>query len=201
MIRGLLLILDAGGSWNKIAQAQRGVWFILFAHLLPLLAITLGVEGYALTRLGEGRNLAGDVVVITPAAALRFELAVAILNLGVILFGAKIVQQFGKSFENPLSFVVCFRVLAYTLSPLFLAHLADGLPGINTWLCFGVGILLSLTVLYLGIPIVMRPDPAKAMGIYLMVSVLLLVMTGLSHFLAIQVLHDQVNLRFWRGLL
>jgi hypothetical protein len=201
MIRGLLLILDAGGSWNKIAQAQRGPLFIFLVHLLPLLAITLGGEGYALTRLGEGRNLAGEVTVITPAAALRYGLAVAALNLGVILFGSKIVQQFGKSFENPLSFVVCFRVLAYTLSPLFLAHLVDALPGINTWLCFGGGILLSLTVLYLGIPIVMRPDPAKAMGIYLMVSVLLIVMTGLAHFLAIQILHDQLNLRFWRDFL
>jgi hypothetical protein len=200
MIRGLLLILDAGGSWNKIAQAQRGFVFILVVHLLPLLAVTLGAEAWAVARWGEARAITGDMTWRTPAAVLQFALAGIGLNLVVILLGAKLVQHIAKSFHNVTSYMTCFRILAYTLSPLFLLHFLDALPGINTWICYCLGIFLSVAVLYLGIPIVMRPDPAKAMGIYLIISVLLLVMTGLAHFLALQVLHSELNFHFWEGL-
>jgi hypothetical protein len=201
MIRGLLLILDAGGSWNKIALAQRGFLFILVVHLLPLLAITLGVEAFALSRLGEGRAISGDPTRIGADAALRYAVAEAVLNLGIILAGARIVQHIAKSFHDRVSYLTCFTILAYTLSPLFLLHLLDALPGVNTWVCYGAGICLSVAVLYLAIPIVMRPDPAKAMGIYVIMAVLLVFMTGLAHFLAIQILHDQLNLSFWRDFL
>jgi hypothetical protein len=201
MIRGLLLILDAGGSWNKIATAQRGFLFILAVHLLPLLTITLGLEAFALVRLGEGRAISGDPTRVGTEAALRYAVAEAVLNLGLILVGARIVQQLARSFHDRVTYLTCFTILAYTLSPLFLLHLLDALPGVNTWACYGAGILLSVAVLYLAIPIVMRPDPAKAMGIYVTMAVLLVVMTGLAHFLAVQILHNQLNLQFWRDFL
>jgi hypothetical protein len=201
MIRGLLLILDAGGSWTKIAQAQPGYLFIIFVHLLPLIAITLGLEGYAMTRLGEGRTITGDIIPVTQTQALAFIICSAGLNFLMILVASKLVQHVAKSFHTMLSYLACFRLLAYTLSPLFLLHLLDALPGAPTWVCYAIGILLSVGVLYLGIPILMRPDPAKAMGIYLIAAVPLIVLSGFVHFLSIQVLHNQLNLRFWHDFL
>jgi hypothetical protein len=201
MIRGLLLILDAGGSWVKIAQAQRGYAFIFLVHLLPLMVVAFGVEAFAMTRLGEGRTITHDMISVSQPAAVRFAIASIALNLGVILFGALLVRHIARSFHNFINYLTCFCMLAYTLSPLYLAHLLDALPGLNTWLCFGIGMFLSLAVLYLGIPNVMRPDPAKAMGIYLIISVMLIVLCGLAHFLAIQILHDRLNLNFWQQLL
>jgi len=200
MIRGLLLILDAGASWTKIAQKQRGFWFIFLVHLVPLMAMTLGVEAYALHRLGEGRTITDARIDHTWEEAVRYALTVAALNLGVILAGAKIVEHIGRSFHNASSYLPAFTLLAYGLSPLFLLHLLDALPGINTWICFGIGIALSIAALYLGIPTILKPDPAKAMGIYVIVSVLLLVLTGLAHFVAVQILHNELNPRFWEQL-
>jgi hypothetical protein len=201
MIRGLLLILDAGGSWAKIAQAQRGVVAVLFLHLLPLMAAALGVEAFAMVRLGEGRTITGNIIPVTVEAAVRFAAAAAILFLLAVFLGAKIAQLLARNFHDTAPYDACFRLLAYTLSPLFLLHFVDALPGVNTWFCFAAGILLSVVVLYAGVPAVLRPDPAKSMGLYLILSVLLMVLAGLVHFLAIQILHDQVNLHFWRDLL
>jgi hypothetical protein len=199
MIRGFLLILDAGGSWEKIARAQRGFFFILLAHLLPLLVIPAGVEAYAMTRLGEGRTIAGDAIVVTPEMALRYVAACAALGLAVVLGAAKIVEWISRSSHFATSFRICFTLVAYGLSPLFLLHLLDALPGVNTWVCFGIGLALSIGVLYLGVPNVLRPDPAKAMGLYLTVAVILLGLCGLAHFVALGVLHNELNLRFWEA--
>jgi len=201
MIRGLLLILDSKSSWEKIAAAQRGLLFVLSVHLLPLMAITLGVEAYGMMRLGEGRTFVGDIINVTQESAVRFFVASIALNLVVILVGAKLFQRLGANFHLAWPYTPCFKVLAYGLSPLFLLHLLDALPGVNTWVCFGIGILLSVGVLYFGVPTVLRPDPSKAMGLYVIVSVLVVVLAGLAHFMAIQVLHDQLNPRFWEQFL
>jgi hypothetical protein len=201
MIRALLLILDAGASWEKIARAQRGFLFILCVHLLPLLVFTLGVEAYAMTRLGESRTIAGDLVIVTRHTALRYALGALVINVVVILAGARLVELIGRSFHFPTSYRACFTLLAYGLSPLFLLHLLDALPAINTWVCFAIGIALSVAALYLGTPVILRPDPAKAMGIYMIVSLMLILLAALGHFLAQELLHNRLNLRFWEQFL
>ncbi|MBI5384647.1 MAG: YIP1 family protein [Verrucomicrobia bacterium] len=197
MIRALLLIFDGAASWEKIAKAQRGFLFILCLHLLPLMVLTLGVEAYALTRLGEGRTITGKLIIVQPQAALTYAGVSAALILAVVVSAARILQRVGRSFHNSLSYLQCLRVIGYGVSPLLLAHLLDALPSINTWVCFGLGIALTIVVLYLGVPHVLRPDPAKAMGIYLLGAVVLLVLSGLAHFLAVQILHGEFNARFW----
>jgi hypothetical protein len=197
MIRALLLVLDAGASWEKIARAQRGFVFIVLVHLAPLMVITIGLEAYFMTRLGAGRTITGDLIAISQQAALRYGVAALILSLGVILIVAKLLERISRSFHNVTSFSACFTLVAYGISPLFLLHLLDALPGVNTWVCFAIGFALSVAALYLGVPTVLKPDPAKAMGLYFVVSVVLLVLAGLAHFVAQTILLDRLNPRFW----
>jgi hypothetical protein len=58
----------------------------------------------------------------------------------------------------------------------------DGFSFVPPALTWCVGIACVITVLYQGIPRVMMPDPPHAFGLYLMSSVLLLVLTGLTRF-------------------
>lgn len=195
------MILDAVASWEKIAKAQRGFLFVLGLHLLPLMAITLGIESYALVRLGEKPSITGLVKPVPQELAIQYGLAAAALNLTVVLLGAKFVQQVARSFHFEAGYVSCFTALAYGISPLLLAHLLDALPGINTWVCFGIGIALTVGLLYHGVPRVMRPDPAKAMQVFLMTALLVTVLAGAAHFVAQGVLHGELNARFWEQFL
>ena len=70
----------------------------------------------------------------------------------------------------------------YGLSPLFALRVLDGFTAISPWLTWPVGIILVFAVLYQGIPRVMMPDPPHAFGLYLMSSVLLFVLTGMTRF-------------------
>ena len=72
--------------------------------------------------------------------------------------------------------------VAYGLSPLFLAHLLNAIKDISPWVAWGIGIFLSMMVLYQGVPRMMEPDPAHAFGLYLMGSLLLFLTTGLTRF-------------------
>jgi hypothetical protein len=198
MLRALLLILDAQASWEKIARAERGFFFILLTHVLPLLAITLGVEAFALSRLGETRSIAETLKPVPLQLVVQYACAALALNLGVVIIGAKLIETTCRSFHFRISYQQCFATVAYGLSPLFLARLLDALPGINTWVCFGIGMVAAVGTLYHAVPQVIRPDPAKAMSVYLIMSVLLLGLAGLAHFLALQVLHDELNPRFWQ---
>ncbi len=52
----------------------------------------------------------------------------------------------------------------------------------SPWVTWTIGIVLSIGVLYQGIPRMMEPDPPHAFGLYLMSAVLLCLITGLERF-------------------
>jgi hypothetical protein len=57
--------------------------------------------------------------------------------------------------------------------------------------------VLAISALYRAIPYVMKPDPSNALGLYVMASFALIVLTGLAHFLAIQVLEQKALHEFF----
>src|SRR5437016_6120955 len=67
--------------------------------------------------------------------------------------------------------------------PLFILRLLDSFAGVPPWLSWSIGIILSIGVLYHGVPRIMQPDPPHAFGLFLMSGLLLLLITGLARFI------------------
>ena len=118
----------------------------------------------------------------------RYETAQTVLDLLIIFLGPWFLKKMGESFHRRHSYSACFAAVGYSLGPLFLLRLLDAAPAINTWICYSIGILLAVSALYRAIPYVMKPDPSNALGIYVMMSFALIVLTALAHFLSVQVL-------------
>lgn len=200
MLTALMLIFSPAKTWDKIENARRSAIAILFLFLLPLMLLSGGVEGLGLLRLGEERGALEDRLEKVPLElVLRYELTQLGLSFVIIVGGAWVLQHVSASFHRSHTYKECFTTLAYALSPLFLLRMLDGLPQINTWICWGIGVLLSTSALYRGIPRTLRPDPSSALGLYLVASVLFIIGTGLAHFLAVLVLNEQIlrtGLRF-----
>jgi hypothetical protein len=171
MIKSLLLIFDSANTWEKIAAAPQNALKVFTLSLMPLLLLSAAAEGAALIKLG--------------------------LSLLVVVAGAAVLQKIGQSFHHRHTYSECFTTLAYSLSPLFLLRIFAGFPAIPTWGCWAVGILLSVSALYRGIPRIMRPDPSNALGLYLLSSLLLIVATGLAHFVAALVLNEKILAGAW----
>ena len=181
MIKALMLVFDTTKTWEKVFREQRSTTFILFAHLLPLLVLTSIAEGYGLMHWGEPQWNLNRVRQFTLNEALEFELGQLLLSILVVFVGAWIIKSLGETFHGKHNINQSFTVVAYGLSPLFTLRLLDTFA-ISPWVPWAVGILLAATILYQGLPRIMRPDPPHALGLYLMSVLMLTIATGLARF-------------------
>ena len=191
MITALQLIFSPFETWEKISTAQRGFFWILGVYLLPLLIVALGIEGYLLTQWGEKRGDFG-LITVRMDLAVRYGGAYAVILLAAILVSAKFLALASESFNVQTTYFQSFTVMAYGFGPIILARILDGLPQLNTWVCWAIGAAGAISVLYHGIGMILRPDQTKGFGLYLMAIIIVVLMSGLAHFAAVSVLHGKI---------
>lgn len=163
-------------------------------YVLPLLLLTTAVETYGLVHLG--RRTGGEVektVRILPEPAVHYEAVQLGLSLVALFLGAKIIQMIGKSFHGRQTFTQAFTVVAYGLGPLFTLRVVNAFPQIPPGLTWVVGIVLSVSVMYQGIPRVMLPDLTHSLGLFLLSALTLIIITGLSCLLKYYLLKQLIH--------
>lgn len=187
MIKAFFLIFEPGVAWARIVQARRAAWFIMLFHLLPTLVLVAAVEGWSLLTLGKWQPKfqrlrdfhvpgAADFKAIQPVVL--FEAVQLLLMLALTLVAALLIKIISQTFRTGCNFRSAFTVVAYGISPLLLLRLLDALPRLNPWVPWAIGITLTIWVLYQGVPMVLRPDPTHAFGLYLATIIVMLLMTG-----------------------
>lgn len=181
MIKALLLIFSPVPAWERIVRAQRSFAFVLTIYLLPMLILAGAAEGYGLIRWGKLQRDVEFVKKFSAGEAVVYEIGQLLLGLGTVLLAAKIIKSLGETFHGRHTYTQTFTVVAYGISPFFLLRLMDAFP-VNPWISWSIGILLSMAVLYQGVPRVMQPDPPHAFGLYLASVLLLVIITGLARF-------------------
>jgi hypothetical protein len=205
MLRALQLIFLPSAGWERIVLDQRKWMSILLNYLLPLLLLLAVVEGFGMVHWGKpqkptllnkpgfipfgviywGKAGSEDVPVkkFSLPETLVYETVQIALSLAVVFIAAGLIKVFGETFHGRHSFSQSFTVTAYGLGPFYLLRLLDASPAVPPSLTWIIGIVLTLSVIYHGLPTVMRPDPAHAFGLYLMSSLLLVAVTGLARML------------------
>jgi hypothetical protein len=184
MIKAILLVFDTARTWDTIAEDKRRVVSILFAYLLPLLLLTSVIEGYGLFKWG--RKWTNQVLISKQyeiQEIVTFQIFQTIIALAVVFVGATLLKALGETFHGRHSYTQAFTVVAYGLGPMYLLHLFDAFPSISPWFTWGIGIVLTVMILYHGVPRVMLPDPPHAFGLFLTSALLLILTTGLARYL------------------
>jgi hypothetical protein len=189
MIRSIQLVVSPFETWIRIETQRRNALAILFLFLLPLLLLGVALEGYSLLRWGDTRGEFGRSFTFTQAQVLQYAGLQAGLLLGTIILGAAALFLVARGSQVRTDFAACFTVMSYGCSPLLLARALDAIPRMNTWVCWGIGAALSASLLYHGVGVILRPDQTKGFGVYLMAVIIMLVASGLSHFVATSVLY------------
>ena len=182
MIKALLLIFEPIATWEGIHRASRSIGSILAVYLLPMLLLVAVCEGYGLVHWGKWQGDFLRLKKFSASEASVVETAQFLLSLLVIFTGAAMIKSLGETFRGRHTFTQTFTAVAYGLSPLFLLRLFDAFSGMNPWVSWSIGILLSIATLYYGVPRMMEPDPAHAFGLFFMSAVLLMLVTGLARF-------------------
>jgi hypothetical protein len=184
MIKALLLIFEPVATWEGILRTRRSVAWILGVYLVPLLLITSAIEGYGLVHSGKWQS--GDLSRLrkfSAGEAVVLESGQFLLSLLVVFGCAKLLKSIGETFNGRHTYSQAFTAVAYSLGPLFLFRLLDVFPGIDPWVGWSIGIILSVMAFYNGVPRCMEPDPSHAFGLFVMSALLLLLVSALVHFL------------------
>ncbi len=180
MINTLLLIFDPIGTWERIIRAQRSIPFIVFVHLLPLLILAGAAEGFELARWGY-KDKYGVATPLNAGHVLAFEAAQAVALLVLLLGAAQAVKGMGETFNARKTFTQALAVVAYGIGPVLLLRVFLVVPGLQPWMRwmpFIAGVLLSLSVLYHGVPRMMALDPTNAFGLFVTTVLIMILATG-----------------------
>lgn len=188
MFEVLRLIISPTRAWTRIAQANRGLLATFFLFLAPLMLLTTAAESFALMRLGYQRRDVEQLVRAPQDLAVRYGVTQLVAEFAVVLTGALLIHWITASTAHRRPFSRYFVAVAYGLGPLFLSHLLDCIPVLNTWICWGIGVTLSASVLYMAVPQIIQPDQTKAFGIYILSVVALAILSGLAHLVVVSVL-------------
>ena len=112
----------------------------------------------------------------TQTTVIHFEILQALLLLAMVLISIGLIWVTTNSFQPRRKFLPVFSTVAYGFSPLFLLNLLNVMPDFNLIVVWAIGITLTVSVLYQGIPHGIKPDPTQAFGIYLsMIFIVVLV--------------------------
>ena len=183
MIKALFLIFEPEAAWNKVALSRRGLGYIVGLYLLPMMLIVGVAEGFGLAKWGRWQSAMGAIKIFPAREALIYETAELLLMAVIILAGAHFIKALGDTFQVRHTYAKTLTVVIYGLSPVFLLRLLDVSPTINLWMPWAIGIMLTIKVLYTGVPRIMLPDPPDAFGLYLMSALLLAMVTALERFI------------------
>jgi hypothetical protein len=107
-----------------------------------------------------------------------------LVMLLIVVTCAVLMKMFGETFRERHTYQQVFTLAIFGLSPLFLLRLTDAISAMNPWVSWSIGILLSLEVVYQGLPTVMEPDPPNAIGLFFMSGLALVAITGLERFIS-----------------
>lgn len=187
MIKAILLIFRPEQTWNGIATANRSIAYILCLHLLPLILLTSVLEGYGLVHWGKTHKVEKKFVkTYEVKEAVIIETVQSLVFVGLAFLGAAAAKSYSSTFHRRSTFQQAFTAIAFGMGPLLILRMVDLADKLHPWIPWAVGMVLTIGVLYLGLPCMLRPDPPHAFGLYVMTSLTLVVMFGLWQLLTWQ---------------
>jgi hypothetical protein len=180
MIKVFFLIFEPAVAWEKIALAGRGFVFILATNLLPLLLLVTAVEGWGLKTWGKWQPPYQKFREFTPHEIIGFEAVQFVLVLAAVLVSALLILRVSQTFHQRQNYLQAFTVTVYGISPLLFVRLLDAAPTMNPVVTWLIGVILSIWILYQGLPRVLMPDPTHAFGLYISSALVIVLTTGLT---------------------
>ncbi|MGC9942753.1 MAG: YIP1 family protein [Verrucomicrobiota bacterium] len=174
------LIFEPAVAWEKIALARRGYAFIWSTYLLPFVLLVTALEGWGLLHWGKWQPRFQIIKSFTEHEVLAYEICQFCVFLATVLICALLILRISQTFHERHKYLQAFTLTAYGFSPILLLHVLDVAPAMSPWATWGVGVALTIWILYQGIPRVLQPDPTHAFGLYLSAMIVIVLTSGLA---------------------
>jgi hypothetical protein len=168
MIRVFQLFFLPGTAWERIALGRQKMLMTALLYFVPLLALAVMIDGYALQLWGMRGMSGGAPTHYDLTTIMRFEAIHAGILAAMVLAGTLIIRWLADGFQVLTDFATCFNLAVFGFTPVFIAHMLGIVPFLNAWITAGLGMLGCAYVLYQGVGVVLQPDQTKGFGIYIL---------------------------------
>ena len=153
------ILLQPGQEWQVIEAEPQTVQDIYVRYVMILAAIppVAAFIGYSVVGVGPF----GKMSRVPIGAGVAHMVVGYLLSLGAVYLLALIIDAFAQKFDAPQDFMAALKLAAFTPTPAWIAGVFNIIPSL--WI---IGVLLglySLYLLFIGLPILMRPPASKAM--------------------------------------
>ncbi|HEY3762235.1 MAG TPA: Yip1 family protein [Verrucomicrobiae bacterium] len=183
VFKDLFLIVRPVTTWNRLVGAKHGAVYTFFIYLLPVLLLTAACEGRRRLLFGRQQMAEGVNNYFTLPMVCTYEAGSILITLCLLFLTALMIKAFANDYRVRNQLSQSLDVVFHAIGPMLLIQCLNAFPNIYSWLTWSVGISLSVSILYHGLPLILQPDPAAAFGLYLCSAlILVLLMLGGSLF-------------------
>src|SRR5258708_27229366 len=100
MLNAFLLVFSPARTWERIADAKRGIFYILFTYLLPIIILTSFGEGLGLVHWGKWQGEPLHMRKLSQNEAIVFEAGQFLATLLIIVINAALAKSVGSTFHG-----------------------------------------------------------------------------------------------------
>ena len=172
-VKGILLSPRA--EWSVIAAEPTGAGALITGYVLPLAAVAAIVSFIRMSVIGI-RVPFGDAIRVPVTAGLMQAVLSCVMAVAGVGLVALIINLLAPSFGGTRDARRALQTSAYSMTAAFLGSLLSLLP-LGTLMLLLAG-LYGIYTLSLGLPVVMRSKPEKAVG-YTAAVVICTILTGM----------------------
>jgi hypothetical protein len=159
------ILVTPAQEWKVIAGESTTPANVIIQYLLPL-AIIPAIALYL--------SLAMYVGIFTGGYGLQYALISFVEMVITVCINAWIVDKLAPMFASEASFPASLRLMVYASTPIYVASILVLIPGLGM-LGMIIGLVYSIYLLYLGIPILKKTPADKVPGYLVAIIVCLIV--------------------------
>jgi len=165
--RAKAIIVQPAREW-RVIEAEPHTLQELYTRYVMILAAIPPVSafiGYCLVGVGHF----GATFRVPIGTGIAHMIVSYLMSLGAVYLLALVIDGFAQKFDAPKDFNAAFKLAAFTPTPAWIAGILNVVPSL--WI---IGVLLGLYSLYLlfvGLPILMRPPAEKTLPYLVVVMI------------------------------
>lgn len=197
MINAVLLLISPGPTWKRLASANRPAWAVFLLSFLPVVLVACSFEAWALAQYGDYNASIQRQQKVSMELAMRYGTTQVVMAILSLFLGSLAVWNVTRGINIRTTFGQIFSTVGYGFSAMYLFRFLDAWVFMNTWVVCAIAIVFAFGVFYTAMPHFIKPDPAKAFGLYLTMVVILSACHLASHIFARLVMSGEL---FGKGL-
>lgn len=162
--------------------------YVFTAYFLPVMLIAALGEGWTLMHWRTWTAGPHGMMRFDFNQIVIFEAVQSAATCVIVGICSYLIWLLREPFYGRYNFVQAVVLVMYSLIPLFLCQFLTGVPRINLWISWGLGVYFSLRIFYHGVRYLAKTDPGSAVGLYVISSAIVVGLTGAQRFMLIQCL-------------